>query len=103
MSKVADAFSRLLVHIETPSFLKFLAIQGHAENLEEQLWMQGREGVSVISQRSVTNSDYINKLKKASFWQSVSTFLQLAVAINDPCNQAMLVPIQGIHRHLSHC
>ena len=32
--------------------------------------MQGRERVSVISHRSVTNSDYINKLKKASFWQS---------------------------------
>ena len=44
MSKVADTFCRPSVHIETHSFFKFLAIQGHAENLEEQLWMQGREG-----------------------------------------------------------
>ena len=61
MSKVADTFCRPSVHIETHSFFKFLAIQGHAENLEEQLWMQGREGVSVISHRSVTSSDFINK------------------------------------------
>ena len=88
MSKVADAFCQLSVRIETASFLKLLAIQDHAENLEEQLWMQGREGVSVISHRSVTNSDYINKLKKASFWRSVSTFLQLAEAMilaTKPC------------------
>ena len=37
MSKVANAFHQRSVHIETPSFLKFLAIQDHAENLEEQL------------------------------------------------------------------
>ena len=88
MSKVADAFCQPSVRIETASFLKLLAIQDHAENLEEKLWMQGREGVSVISHRSVTNSDYINKLKKASFWRSVSTFLQLAEAMilaTKPC------------------
>ena len=61
MSKVANAFRQPSVRIETPSFLKFLAIEDHAENLEEQLWMQGREGVSVISHTSVTSSDFINK------------------------------------------
>ena len=60
MSKVANAFCQPSVRIETPSFLKLLAIQDHAENLEE-LWMQWREGVSVISHRSVTSSDFINK------------------------------------------
>ena len=35
MSKVADTFRRLSVRIETPSFLKLLAIQEHTENLEE--------------------------------------------------------------------
>jgi len=61
MSKVVDAFHRLSLRIETASFLKLLAIQGHAENLEEKLWMQGREGVGVISHRGVTSSDFINK------------------------------------------
>ena len=52
MSKVADAFCQPSVRIETPSFLKFLAIKDHAENLEEQLWMQGREeGECYISQK----------------------------------------------------
>ena len=61
VSKSANALCQPSVRIGTPSFLKFLAIQDHAENLEEQLWMQGREGVSVISHRSVTSSDFINK------------------------------------------
>ena len=60
MSKVADTFRWPSMRIETPSFLKLLAIQDHAENLEEQLWMQGREGVSLISHRSVSTSDFIN-------------------------------------------
>ena len=86
MSKVADAFCQPSVRIETPSFLKLLAIQDHAENLEEQLWMQGREGVSVISHRSVTDSDFINNLKKASFLsECLNTFT--TGCSNDPCNQ----------------
>ena len=86
MSKVADAFCQPSVRIETPSFLKLLAIQDHAENLEEQLWMQGREGVSVISHRSVTDSDFINNLKKASFLsECLNTFA--TGCSNDPCNQ----------------
>ena len=34
-----------------------LAIQDHAQNLEEQLWMEGRRKVSITSHRSVTSSD----------------------------------------------
>ena len=30
----------------------------HAQNLEEQLWMEGRESVGVISHRCVTSSDF---------------------------------------------
>ena len=53
--------------------------------------MKGREGVSVISHKSVTSSDFINKSKKRPvFCRSVSTlnFLQLAVAMilaTKPC------------------
>ena len=36
---------------------KLLAIQAHVQNMKEQLWMEGRELVSVIPQRSVTSSD----------------------------------------------
>ena len=36
---------------------KLLAIQEHAQNLEEQLWMEGRREVSIILHRSVTSSD----------------------------------------------
>ena len=58
---------------------KLLAIQGHAQTLEEQLWMGGRE-VSIISHGSVTSSDL--KHKRLFFRESVSTFLQLVVAYN---------------------
>ena len=34
-----------------------LAIQDHAQNLEEQLWMEGRRKVSITLHRSVTSSD----------------------------------------------
>ena len=58
---------------------KLLAIQGHAQTLEEQLWMGVRE-VSIISHGSVTSSDL--KHKRLFFRESVSTFLQLVVAYN---------------------
>jgi len=57
---------------------KLLAIQDHAQNLEEQLWMGGRREVSIISHRPVTNSDL--KQERSFFRASVSTFLQLVVA-----------------------
>ena len=38
-------------------FSKLLAIQDHAQNLEEQLWMGGRREVSILSHRPVTSSD----------------------------------------------
>ena len=58
---------------------KLLAIQDHAQNLEEQLWMGGRREVSVISQRPVTSSDL--KRERLFFLGSVSTFLELVVAL----------------------
>ena len=57
---------------------KLLAIQAHAQNMKKQLWMEGRELVSVIPQRSVTSSDL--QQERPVFCQSVSTFLQLVVA-----------------------
>ena len=57
---------------------KFLAIQNHTQNLEEQLWMGGRREVSIISHRPVTRSDL--KQERSFFRGSVSTFLQLVVA-----------------------
>ena len=57
---------------------KLLAIQDHAQNLEEQLWMGGRREVSIISHRPVTRSDL--KQERSFFRGSVSTFLQLVVA-----------------------
>ena len=57
---------------------KLLAIQDHAQNLEEQLWMGGRREVSVISHRPVTSSDL--KHERLFFCGSVSTVLQLVLA-----------------------
>ena len=57
---------------------KLLAIQDHTQNLEEQLWMEGRREVSIISHRPVTRSDL--KQERSFFRGSVSTFLQLVVA-----------------------
>ena len=37
--------------------LKLLAIQDHAQNLEEQLWMKGGREVNIISHRCVTSHD----------------------------------------------
>ena len=37
----------LVLVIPSPPLSKLLAIQGHAQNLEEQLWMEGRREVSV--------------------------------------------------------
>ena len=54
-------------------------VQDHAQNLEEQLWMGGRREVSVISHRPVTSSDL--KLERLFFRGSISTFLQLVVAL----------------------
>ena len=61
---------------------KSLAIQDHAQNLEEQLWMGGRREVSIISHRPVTSSGF--KQERSFFRGSVSTFLQLVVAVNSP-------------------
>ena len=58
-----------------------LAIQDHTQNLEQQLWMGGRREVSVISQRPVTRSDL--KQERSFFLWSVSTFLQLVVALHE--------------------
>ena len=58
---------------------KLLAIQDHAQNLEEQLWMGGRREVSIASHRPVTRSDL--KQERLFFRGSVSTFLQLVVAL----------------------
>ena len=58
---------------------KLIAIQDHAQNLEEQLWIGGRREVSIISYRPVTGSDL--KQERSFFRGSVSTFLQLVVAI----------------------
>ena len=56
---------------------KLLAIQDHAQNLEEQLWMGERKEVSIISHWHVTKSDL--KQERLFFCESVSTFLQLVV------------------------
>ena len=60
-------------------FSKLLAIQDHTQNLEEQLWMGGRREVIIISLRHVTSSDL--KQERSFFRRSVSTFLQLVVAL----------------------
>ena len=57
---------------------KLLAIQDHAQNLEEQLWMGGRREVSIISHRPMTRRDL--KQETLFFRGSVPTFLQLVVA-----------------------
>ena len=49
-----------------------VAIQGHAQNLEKQLWMGGRREVSITSHRPVTSSDL--KHERLFFCGSVSTF-----------------------------
>ena len=59
---------------------KLLAIQDHTQNLEEQLWMGGRREVSIIFYRPATRSDL--KQERSFFRGSVSTFLQLVVAIS---------------------
>ena len=56
---------------------KLLAIQDHAQNLEEQLWIGGRRKVSIISHRPVIRRDL--KQERSVFRGSVSTFLQLVV------------------------
>ena len=57
---------------------KLLVIQGHAQNLKQQLWIGGRREVSIISHEPVTSSDL--KHERLFFRESVSTFLQLVVA-----------------------
>ena len=57
---------------------KMLAIQDHAQNMEEQLWMEGRREVSIILHSSGTSRDF--KSKRPVFHWSVSTFLHLVVA-----------------------
>ena len=71
-----------LVHdlvLATPlhPILKLLAIQGHAKKYDEQLWMEGRREVSILSQRPVTSSDLE---QERSLFSSVSTFFKLVVA-----------------------
>ena len=47
---------------------KLRAIHGHTQNLEEQIWMEGTEGVSVISHRYVNSSSLIKyKLDQAEY------------------------------------
>ena len=49
------------------------AIQDHAQNLEEQLWMEGRREVSItVSHRPVTITDL--KQERSFFRQTVSIF-----------------------------
>ena len=52
---------------------KLLAIQDHAQNLEEQLWMGERREVSIISYRPVTSSDLKHEISFQHFcnWLSV--------------------------------
>ena len=58
---------------------KLLAIEDHTQTvLEEQLWMEGRKKVSIISHRPLTRSDL--QQGRSFFRGSVSTFLQLVVA-----------------------
>ena len=45
---------------------KLLAIQGHAQNVEEQLWMESRREVSIVSYRPVSSSDL--KQERSFFW-----------------------------------
>ena len=79
MSKLADAFHQLSVRIETPSFLKLLAIQ-------EKTWRNnfecrgGRGWVLYLTDVWLAVILLISK-KKAIFCRSVLTCLQLAVAM----------------------
>ena len=73
---------------------KLLAIQDHTQNLEEQLWMGGRREVSILSHRPVTWSNL--KQERSFFRGSVSTFLQLVVAMF-----AMKFETNRIHFNLS--
>ena len=52
------------------------AIQGHAQNLEEQLWMERRRGVGIISYRPVSSSDL--KQERSFFRRSVWTLIFFA-------------------------
>ena len=67
---------------------KLLAIQDHAQNLEEQLWMGGRREVSIISHTPVTRSDL--KQEWSFFRGTVSTFLHLVVE-NPPHKQRLVI------------
>ena len=60
-------------------FSKLLAIQDHAQNLEEQLWMGGGgRSVFYLTDLWLASSDL--KQDRLFFRESVSTFLQLVVA-----------------------
>ena len=67
----------LVLAIPLHPILKLLAIQGHAKKYDEQLWMEGRREVSILSQRPVTSSDLE---QERSLFSSVSTFFKLVVA-----------------------
>ena len=56
---------------------KLPAIQDHAQNLEEQLWMGGRREVSISPHRPVTSNDL--KQERLCFCECLSTFFQLVV------------------------
>ena len=64
---------------------KLLAIQNHAQYLEEHLGMEGRREVCIISHRPVTRSDL--KQERSFFLRSVSLFLQLVVARSNKRNE----------------
>ena len=70
----------LVIPLSSPYQSCFVAIQDHAPNLEEQLWMEGRREVSIMSHRPVTSSDL--KQERSFPRRSVSTFLQLAVVLS---------------------
>ena len=83
-------------------FSKLLAIQDHAQNLE-QLWMGGRREVSILSHRPVTSSD--SKQEWLFFRESVSTFLQLVVEAHSERTDVVLLQrvwmTDGIEKYLS--
>ena len=52
---------------------KWLGIQGHAQNLEKQLWMEGRREVSITSHRPVTSSD-LKRERLFFLWECLNIF-----------------------------
>ena len=53
---------------------KLLAIQDHAQNLEEQLWMGGRREVSIMCYRPVTRQERFEARKVVFPWECLNIF-----------------------------